>query len=89
MALYTSIGVNTNGIKQILSINIYNSEDGMDWNNFFFKLKERGLTGVKLVISDGHGGIMKAVKESFPGSWGIFLLWVFVLINMIIYPTSR
>ena len=40
----------------------------MDWNNFFFKLQERGLTGVQLVISDGHRGIMKAVTESFPGS---------------------
>ncbi|WMT55236.1 MAG: IS256 family transposase [Acidiplasma sp.] len=67
MALYTSIGVNTNGIRQILSMDIYNSEDEMDWSNFF-RLKERGLTGVQLVISDGHRGIMKAVKESFPGS---------------------
>ncbi len=49
-------------------MDIYNSEDEMDWNNFFFKLQERGLTGVKLVISDGHKGIMKSVKESFPGS---------------------
>ena len=40
----------------------------MDWNNFFFKLQERGLTGVKLVISYGHKGIMKAVRESFPES---------------------
>ena len=68
VALYTSIGVNTNGIRQILSMDIYNSEDEIDWSNFFFRLKERGLTGVKLVISDGHRGIMKAVKESFPGS---------------------
>ena len=68
MALYTSIGVNSNGIRQILSMDVYNSEDEMDWNNFFFKLQERGLTGVKLVISDGHAGIMKAVKESFPES---------------------
>ena len=68
MALYTSIGVNSNGIRQILSMDVYNSEDEMDWNNFFFKLQERGLTGVQLVISDGHRGIMNAVKESFPGS---------------------
>ncbi len=68
MALYTSIGVNSNGIRQILSMDIYNSEDEMDWNNFFFKLQERGLTGVQLVISDGHAGIRKAVTESFPGS---------------------
>ena len=68
MALYTSIGVNSNGIRQILSMDVYSSEDEMDWNNFFFKLQERGLTGVQLVISDGHRGIRKAVTESFPGS---------------------
>ena len=42
------------GIRQILSMDVYNSEDEMDWNNFFFKLQERGLAGVQLVISDGH-----------------------------------
>ena len=68
MALYISIGVNSKGIRQILSMDIYNSEDEMDGNNFFFKLQERGLTGVKMVISDGHAGIRKAVTESFPGS---------------------
>ena len=68
MALYTSIGVNTNGIRQIFSMDIYNSEDEMDWNNFFFKLKERELKGLKPVISDGHKGIMNAVSISFPGS---------------------
>jgi putative transposase len=68
MALYVSIGVNSRGIRQILSMDIYSSEDEMDWNNFFFKLQERGLSGIKLVISDGHMGIMKAVEESFPGS---------------------
>ncbi|MCL4453634.1 MAG: IS256 family transposase [Candidatus Thermoplasmatota archaeon] len=67
MALYVSIGVNSNGIRQILSMDVYNSEDGMDWSNFF-KLQERGLAGVQLVISDGHSGIRKAVTESFPGS---------------------
>ncbi len=66
MALYVSIGVNDNGIRQILSMDVYNSEDEMDRNNFFYKLQERGLTGVELVISDGHKGIMKSVKESFP-----------------------
>ena len=66
MALYTSIGVNTNCIGQILSMDVYNSEDEMYWRNFF-KLQERGLTGIQLVISDGHRGIMNAVKESFPG----------------------
>jgi len=43
MALYTSIGENSNGIRQILSMDIYSSEDEMDWNNFFFKLQEKGI----------------------------------------------
>ena len=68
MALYVSIGVNSKGIRQIISMDIYNSEDEIDWNNFFYKLQERGLSGVELVISDGHKGIMKSVQESFPGS---------------------
>ena len=68
MALYISIGVNSNGIRQILSMDVHSYEDEMDWSNFFFKLQERGLTGVQLVIPDGHTGIRKAVKESFPGS---------------------
>jgi putative transposase len=68
MALYVSIGVNSRGIRQILSMDIYSSENEMDWNNFFYKLQERGLSGVKLVISDGHKGIMKSVQESLPGS---------------------
>ena len=68
MALYVSIGVNSKGIRQIISMDIYSSEDEMDWNNFFYKLQERGLSGVKLVISDGHKGIMKSVQESFPDS---------------------
>ena len=47
-ALYTSIGVNSNGIRHILSMDVFNSEDEMYWNTFFFKLWERELTGVQL-----------------------------------------
>ena len=46
MALYVSIGVNSKGIRQLISMDICNSEDEMDWNNFFFKLQERGLFGL-------------------------------------------
>ena len=80
MALYISIGVNSKGIRQILSMDVYNSEDEMDWSNFFFKLKERGLTGVQLVISDGHAGIRKAVTESLPGSlWQYCHFWLWIV----------
>jgi len=42
----------------------------VQWEAFFDDLKERGMKGVELVISDGHRGIMEAVSRSFPGaSW--------------------
>ncbi len=44
------------------------SEDLMFWEDFFDDLKERGLKGVELVVSDGHKGIQKAIESSFTGS---------------------
>ena len=44
------------------------SEDSLFWEDLFDDLKERGLKGVKLIVSDGHKGIQKAVRESFIGS---------------------
>ena len=44
-------------------MDIYNSEDGTDWNNFFFKLQERGLTGVQLVREQWKD-ISKIVSEA-------------------------
>ena len=55
--------------------------------------KVRGLSGVKLVISDGHKGIMKSVKESFPGSLSpsflnILIIYLIVLPLTILSSTS-
>jgi transposase-like protein len=42
----------------------------MFWSGLFEDLKERGLTGVKLVVSDGHAGIQRAAEAAFLGaSW--------------------
>jgi putative transposase len=67
-ALYVCIGINPEGRREILSSRLYDSETEVEWESFFDQLKERGLKGVELVISDGHKGIQEAVTRSFMGA---------------------
>jgi len=62
--------VRDDGYREILGARIADGEDELFWTGFFDDLKNRGLSGVKLVVSDGHKGIQKAVEKSFLGaSW--------------------
>lgn len=66
-------GVREDGYREILGARIADSEAELFWSGLFQDLKDRGLSGVKLVISDGHKGIQKAVEKSFLGaSWQMF-----------------
>ena len=67
-ALYVCIGINPEGRREILSARLYDSETEVEWESFFDDLKNRGLTGVELVISDGHKGIQESVTRSFLGA---------------------
>jgi len=60
-------GVRDDGYREILGARIADGEDEPFWSGLFQDLKDRGLSGVKLVISDGHRGIQKAVEKSFLG----------------------
>ena len=63
-------GVRDDGYREILGAKIADGEDEIFWSGLFQDLADRGLSGVKLVISDGHKGIQKAVEKSFLGaSW--------------------
>ena len=63
-------GVREDGYREILGATIADSEDQIFWSSLFDDLKDRGLSGVELVVLDGHKGIQKAVQESFVGaSW--------------------
>lgn len=63
-------GVREDGYREILGARIADVEDELFWSGLFQDLKDRGLSGVKLVVSDGHKGIQKAVERSFLGaSW--------------------
>jgi transposase-like protein len=63
-------GIRDDGYREILGARIADGEDEVFWSGFFQDLMDRGLSGVKLVISDGHKGIQKAVEKPFRGaSW--------------------
>ena len=52
----------------MLGIDIFTSEDGAEWKAFLYSLVARGLSGVKLVISDAHQGLKNAIASELPGS---------------------
>jgi putative transposase len=63
-------GVNEHGYREILGLQVGDSESERTWQEFFTWLKGRGLNGVDLVVSDHHGGLVKAVQVQFQGaSW--------------------
>ncbi len=69
-ALLIVTGIRDDGYREILGASIAESEDSGFWSALFRDLKDRGLNGVQLVISDAHKGIQKAVESSFVGaSW--------------------
>ena len=63
-------GVNIDGHREILGVDICSSEDGAGWLAFFRGLVARGLSGVALVTSDAHSGLVAAIGATLPGaSW--------------------
>ena len=70
VAIVTAIGCDEDGRKRFLSLDVVDCESYDSWRGFLMGLRERGLTGVKLVTSDAHAGLVKAISEVFPGaSW--------------------
>src|SRR5690242_5868256 len=65
-----AVGINTDGHREILGLHVTSSEDGAGWLGFFRDLTARGLTGVRLVTSDAHRGLVDAIGATLPGaSW--------------------
>ncbi|MGN6413434.1 IS256 family transposase [Flexivirga sp.] len=63
-------GVNGDGHREVLGLRVATSETGPAWNEFFADLVARGLTGVRLVTSDAHHGLVEAIAANLPGaSW--------------------
>jgi transposase-like protein len=67
MAVVVATGVTATGQREILGLDVGDSEDEVFWKGFMTSLKQRGLAGVKLVISDQHSGLIKALRRCFQG----------------------
>ena len=70
VACLVATAVNADGHREILGLDVATSEDGAGWLAFLRTLVARGLSGVQLVISDDHPGLVDAISATLPGaSW--------------------
>lgn len=69
MAVVIATGVNLGGRREVLGLDVIPSESEEGWGQFLKSLKERGLHGVKLVISDAHTGLKAAVRKVMKVEW--------------------
>jgi transposase-like protein len=63
-----AVGVNGDGHREILGLQLTSAEDGAGWLAFFRDLTARGLGGVRLVTSDAHAGVVAAIGATLPGA---------------------
>ena len=70
MHALVATGVNGDGHREILGLQVTSAEDGAGWLAFLRDLVARGLSGVRLVTSDAHSGLVQAIGATLPGaSW--------------------
>ena len=67
MAVVVATGVTADGGREVLGLDVGDSEDEVFWRGFLRTLKQRGLLGVRLVISDQHAGLVAALGRVFQG----------------------
>ncbi len=68
VAVVVATGVNADGHREILGLDLITTEDGAGWTAFLRGLVARGLSGVALVISDAHQGLIDAIASTLPGA---------------------
>jgi transposase-like protein len=69
VAVIVAVGANSDGRREVLGLDIGPSEAETFWTAFLRKLARRGLTGVKLVVSDAHEGLKAAVSKLLSATW--------------------
>jgi putative transposase len=63
-----AVGVNADGGREVLGLDVCSDEDGAGWLAFLRSLTARGLSGVRLVVSDAHRGLVNAIGAALPGT---------------------
>jgi putative transposase len=69
VAVIVAVGVNSDGRREVLGMDVGPSEAETFWTEFLRKLARRGLRGVKLVVSDAHEGLKAAISKVLHASW--------------------
>jgi putative transposase len=67
-AVLIAIGIDWDGRRQILAVEIANRESTTTWKDFLLRLRERGLHGVEFVVADDHAGLRAAIREVLTGA---------------------
>ena len=65
-AVLVVLGIDWEGRRQVLAVELANRESRSSWQEFLLGLKERGLSGVEFTVSDDHAGLKKAIAEVLP-----------------------
>ena len=65
-AVLVALGIDWDGRRQVLAVELANRESRSSWKDFLLALRERGLDGVEFVVSDDHAGLRKALSEILP-----------------------
>jgi putative transposase len=67
-AILVAIGINWEGRRSVLAVELANRESHASWRDFLLGLRQRGLREVECVVSDDHAGLKKAIQEGLPES---------------------
>ncbi len=67
-AVQVAIGVDWEGRRNVLGVELANRESVTSWKDFLVALKARGLDGVEFVVSDDHEGLKRAIRETLPAA---------------------
>jgi putative transposase len=65
-AVLVALGINWEGHRQVLGVELANRESQSSWREFLTALRQRGLSGVEFVVSDDHAGLKRAIAEILP-----------------------
>jgi putative transposase len=65
-AVLLAVGIDWDGRRQILAVELANRESRSSWKNFLLGLRERGLHGLEFVVADDHAGLRAAIREVLP-----------------------
>jgi putative transposase len=67
-AIVIATGLRADGHREVLGLDVGDSENETFWREFLTSLSDRGLDGVRLVVSDAHAGLIKAIRRCFQGA---------------------